>query len=191
MSHVRGGGIDLSGMWQICAELLLPFIVGHLLRPWIGAWATRNKKLLGITDRSSILLVVYTAFSAAVSHGIWQQLPPLVLCILLLTVATMLAIALLLTAAGARSFGLEHADEVALVFCGSQKSLVAGIPIANALFAGPMLGMLVLPVMLYHPMQLVAGAWLARRYAKRQVAAVAGERTLAPQPSAVRQGLVA
>jgi sodium/bile acid cotransporter 7 len=170
--------------------LLLPFVVGHLLRPWIGGWATHNKRLLAVTDRGSILLVVYTAFSAAVSHGIWQQLPPVVLGMLLLTVATLLATTLLLTSAGARSFRLGHADEVALVFCGSQKSLVAGIPIASALSSGPMLGMLVLPIMLYHPMQLVAGAWLARRYADRPAAAVPGERTLAPQHGAVRPGVV-
>jgi solute carrier family 10 (sodium/bile acid cotransporter), member 7 len=196
MSHVDGGAVDLSSMWQVFAQLLLPFVIGQLLRPWIGAWAVRNKRLLAVTDRGSILLVVYTAFSAAVSQGIWQKLPPMVMVMLVLTVGTILAIALLLTSVGARSFGLEHADEVALVFCGSQKSLVAGIPIANALFGGPMLGMLVLPIMLYHPMQLVAGAWLARRYAKRQRAivagaVVAGEPTLASDRTAVRQGAVA
>jgi len=187
MSHMRGGGVDLSSMWQVFAELLLPFAVGHLLRPWIGAWTARNKRLLAVTDRGSILLVVYGAFSAAVTHGIWQQLPPTVLGMLALIVATLLAIALLITSVGARGFGLDHADEVAVVFCGSQKSLVAGIPIASVLFSGPMLGVVVLPIMLYHPMQLVVGAWLARRYAKRPVAAPVGVSTFVPVGAPVRQ----
>jgi sodium/bile acid cotransporter 7 len=170
MSRVRGGGIDMSGMWQVVAELLLPFAAGHLLRPWIGPWAARNKKLLAITDRGSILIVVYTAFSAAVVHGIWHQVPPMMLATLAAIVAGLLAIGLLITSAGSRACGFAHADEVALVFCGSQKSLVAGIPIASVLFAGPMLGLVVLPIMIYHPLQLVVCAWLARRYASRPVA---------------------
>jgi len=158
-------------MWQVLAQLLLPFVAGHLLRPWIGAWVARNKSLLAITDRGSILLVVYTAFSAAVVHGIWQQLPPAMLGALAIVVAGLLAAALLITSAGARAFGFAHADEVAAVFCGSQKSLVAGIPIASVLFAGPTLGVGVLPIMIYPPLQLVVCAWLARRYAERPVAA--------------------
>jgi solute carrier family 10 (sodium/bile acid cotransporter), member 7 len=171
LAHVRGSGVDVSGMWLVLAQLLLPFVTGHLLRPWIGPWATRNKALLAITDRGSILLVVYTAFSAAVVHGIWQQLPPAMLGALAIVVAGLLAAALLITCAGARAFGFAHADEVATVFCGSQKSLVAGIPIASVLFAGPTLGVVVLPIMIYHPLQLVVCAWLARRYAERPVAA--------------------
>ncbi len=168
MSHVQSGhGVDLSGMWLVFAELLMPFIAGHLLRPWVGAWAVRNKALLAVTDRGSILLVVYSAFSAAVVHGIWQQLPPATLGMLALIVAILLAAGLLITRLVARVSGFDHADEVATVFCGSQKSLVAGIPIASVLFSGPTLGVIVLPIMLYHPMQLVVCAWLARRYANR------------------------
>jgi sodium/bile acid cotransporter 7 len=173
MSQIHGGGVDVSGMWKVFAELLLPFIAGHLLRPWIGPWAARNRSVLAVTDRGSILLVVYTAFSAAVVHGIWYQLPPVMLVVLGLVVAALLAAALLITCAGARACGFAHADEVAMVFCGSQKSLVAGIPIASVLFSGPTLGVVVLPIMLYHPMQLVVCAWLARRYANRPAAMMA------------------
>jgi sodium/bile acid cotransporter 7 len=170
MTHVHGGGIDLSGMWMVFAELLLPFIAGHLLRPWVGAWAARNRSVLAVTDRGSILLVVYTAFSAAVVHGIWHHLPPAMLGVMALVVAALLAAGLLIARAGARACGFDHADEVAMVFCGSQKSLVSGIPIASVLFSGPTLGLIVLPIMIYHPLQLVVCAWLARRYANRPVA---------------------
>jgi sodium/bile acid cotransporter 7 len=170
MSHVDRGGIDIAGMGQIIAQLLLPFAAGHLARPWIGAWATRNKALLAITDRGSILIVVYTAFSGAVVHGIWHQLPPAMLGVLVLIVAVLLAAALLIVRGVARASGFCHADEVAAVFCGSQKSLVAGIPIASVMFPSTILGVVVLPIMIYHPLQLVVGAWLARRYANQLAA---------------------
>ena len=167
-------------MWQVFAELLLPFALGHLLRPWIGPWAARNKSLLAITDRGSILIVVYTAFSAAVVHGIWHQVPPMML-VLAAIVAALLGVGLLIARIAARAFGFAPADEVAVVFCGSQKSLVAGIPIASALFTGPTLGVVVLPIMIYHPLQLVVCAWLARRFASRPVpAAVVAEAPLLP-----------
>jgi solute carrier family 10 (sodium/bile acid cotransporter), member 7 len=176
MAHARGGTVDVSGMWGVLAQLLLPFAVGHLLRPWIGPWAARNKKLLAITDRGSILLVVYTAFSAAVVHGIWHQVPPMMLG----AFAALLAAGLLITRAGARALGFDPMDEVAAVFCGSQKSLVAGIPIASVLFPGPMLGVVVLPIMIYHPLQLVVCAWLARRYAARPLPTNVDEGALLP-----------
>jgi sodium/bile acid cotransporter 7 len=180
LSRVGGGRVDVSNMWQVFAQLLLPFAAGHLLRPWFGAWAARNKKLLAVTDRGSILLVVYSAFSAAVVHGIWHQVPPMMLGALVAITATLLAIALLLASGGARALGFNHADQVAVGFCGSQKSLVAGIPIASVLFSGPMLGLIVLPIMIYHPMQLVVCAWIARRYASRPGVAMPGQAVLLP-----------
>lgn len=180
MTHVHGhGAVDLSGMWLVILQLLVPFAVGHLMRPWIGLWAARNKRLLSVTDRGSILIVVYAAFSAAVVHGIWHQLPPAMLAMLGLVVAVLLAMGLLITTSVARTCGFGHADEVAAVICGSQKSLVSGIPIASVLFSGPMLGFIVLPIMVYHPLQLVVCAWLARRYAIRPQA-VAATAQLAP-----------
>jgi sodium/bile acid cotransporter 7 len=165
MSRLHGGAIDVHGIWQIILWLLAPFAVGHLSRPWIGVWAARNRSILTITDRSSILLIVYTAFSAAVMHGIWHQVPATTLLTLGLIMALLLAIGLPSAVMGGRVMALGRADEVAVVFCGSQKSLVIGVPMASALFGGAAAGTLLLPIMIYHPMQLVVGAWLARRYA--------------------------
>jgi solute carrier family 10 (sodium/bile acid cotransporter), member 7 len=166
MSHLHGGGIDPKGVWQVLLQLLLPFAAGHLLRPWIGRWAERNRPVLSITDRGSILLVVYTAFSAAVARGIWQQIPPMILVVLALLMVLLLVLVLLVTLLAARVLGLDRGDEAALVFCGSQKSLVSGVPIASALVSGAAIGPILLPIMLYYPMQLVVCAWMARRYAQ-------------------------
>jgi solute carrier family 10 (sodium/bile acid cotransporter), member 7 len=165
MSNLRGGGIDLSGFWQVGLQLLVPFAAGHAFRSSIGAWAERNRAVLSITDRSSILLVVYSAFSAAVVRGIWQQVSPACLAVLALMMSVLLGLILLVTLLASRSLGLGRDDEAALVFCGSQKSLVSGVPIANALVSGAAVGPMLLPIMVYHPLQLLICAWLARRYA--------------------------
>jgi sodium/bile acid cotransporter 7 len=162
--HLHGGSIALDGLWKIVLQLLLPFVAGHALRPWIGEWADRNRGILAITDRGSILIVIYTAFSAAVLNGIWHQLPPLVLVEISVINSLLLAGALLAIRLGGDLLALPRGDNIALVFCGSQKSLVTGVPMAQLLFAGPEVGVIVVPIMIYHQLQLLVGAWLARRY---------------------------
>ena len=76
---------------DIVLQLLLPFVAGQLARPWIGGWAARNRTLLGLVDRGSILLVVYAAFSEGVTHGIWHQVDLAQLAMLLLVDAALLA----------------------------------------------------------------------------------------------------
>ena len=163
----HGGGISVNEITKIVLQLLLPFALGQLARPWIGPWALRNKTLLSYTDRSSILIVVYSAFSAAVVEGIWHTVPLRDLGTLVLVDATLLALVLSITTWGSRLFGFNKADEVTIVFCGSKKTLASGIPMANVLFAGPTVGMVVLPLMIFHQMQLMVCAAMARRYGAR------------------------
>ncbi len=168
MVNVHGSGADLTGVGQVLLQLLLPFTVGHLSRPWIGRWAERNRPVLSITDRGSILLVAYSAFSAAVVRGIWQQVPPVMLVLLALMMVLLLACVLLCVLFAAWALGFDSSDEAALVFCGSQKSLVSGVPIASALFSSSAIGPILLPIMLYYPAQIFVCAWLARRYSQSE-----------------------
>jgi len=165
MLSVQGATIDLAGLWKILVELMLPFIAGHLLRPQIGQWTDRNRDILAVTDRSSVLLVVYTAFSAAVIDGVWSRTPPITLAALVFIDAVLLVAVLLAIKLGSRLLALPRTDEVAMLFCGSQKSAITGVPMAHLLFAGPAAGLIVLPIIIYHQLQLWLGAWLARRYA--------------------------
>lgn len=166
MAEAHGDGVSLSGIGKIVFQLLLPFAVGHLSRPWLGAWVARNKPLLSFTDRGTIILAVYSAFSAAVIAGIWREVPIERLVVLLALCAAILGIVLLATRYGARALGFDREDEVAIVFCGSKKTLASGIPMARILFSGPDMGAAVLPLMIFHQMQLMVCAWLARHYAK-------------------------
>jgi len=162
------GGSSLDAVLSIVKQLLLPFLAGQFLRPWIGAWVDSHKPMLKIVDQGSILLVVYTAFSESVNEGLWHKLSVSSLVSLGVVCCVMLAIALLLAAWTSRRLGFSKEDEITIVFCGSKKSLASGVPMAKVLFAPSALGMVILPVMLFHQIQLMVCAVLAARWAQRQ-----------------------
>lgn len=162
--HGNGGGFSADALLSIVCQLLLPFVAGQLLRRWIGGFLTRHRKLLGLVDRGSILLVVYTAFSAGMVEGIWHQVSGLRLLCLLGVEAVLLAVMLTATSYGAKRLGFPRADRIAITFAGSKKSLAAGLPMASVLF-GAQAGLAVLPLMLFHQMQLMVCAVLAKRFA--------------------------
>ena len=161
--HAQGGAVPLSGIWKIVLQLLLPFVVGHLLRSKLGDWATRQKFILTYTDRVTVLLTVYSAFSAAVIGGIWSQVAPMTLLTLLVICAVLLGLVLLCTVYVARIAGLPVADGRSLMHCGSLKSLVSGVPMARVLFPSAEIGAIMLPIMIFHQLQLMVCAWIARR----------------------------
>jgi solute carrier family 10 (sodium/bile acid cotransporter), member 7 len=166
------GGISLDAVGDIVLQLLAPFVAGQLLRRWIGGYITRHKKILGYADRGSILLVVYAAFSAGVVGGIWERLSVASLLMLLAVNTTLLAVVMVVAIVAARRLGFSTEDEITIVFCGSKKSLASGLPMGTVLFPAATVGLAVLPLMLLHQLQLMVGAWLARRYGARSSAAV-------------------
>ncbi|AGI24568.1 bile acid:sodium symporter family protein [Pseudomonas sp. MT3] len=162
------GMSTLDAIGKITLQLLVPFIAGQLLRPWIGAWVERNKPVLRYVDQGSILLVVYTAFSAAVIQGLWHQIPLPALAGLTVACCVLLALALISTNLLGRYLGFSLEDRITIVFCGSKKSLATGVPMASVLFASSTVGVILLPLMLFHQIQLMVCAVLAQRYAQRQ-----------------------
>ena len=165
--HAQGGGVGAGQVWAIVLQLLAPFLAGQLLRPWIGDWIRARAPVLSRVDRGSILLVVYTAFSGAVVEGVWSRIgvPDLARLVILCTV--LLGIVLAVTAYAARTLGFSKADEIAVVFCGSKKSLASGAPMAGVLFPAAAAGLALLPLMIFHQIQLMACAVIAQRYARR------------------------
>src|SRR5690606_17480035 len=156
------GGVSADSVVKIVAQLLVPFLAGQLLRRRLGSFLTRHRRALGLADRGAILLVVYTAFSAGMVQGIWHQVGVARLGALLAVEAALLTVMLLLSWYGARALGFGRADRVAIQFAGSKKSLAAGLPMASVLF-GAHASMAVLPLMLFHQMQLMVCAVVARR----------------------------
>ncbi|MGW2211269.1 bile acid:sodium symporter family protein [Streptomyces sp. NPDC001781] len=159
-----GGGFSTDSLLKIVLQLLVPFLAGQFLRRWIGGFVARHRKVLGLVDRGSILLVVYTAFSEGMAQGIWHQVSAPRLGALLLVEAALLAVMLALTWYGARALGFGRGDRVAIQFAGSKKSLASGLPMAGVLF-GAHASLAVLPLMLFHQMQLMVCAVIAKRRA--------------------------
>jgi sodium/bile acid cotransporter 7 len=157
----------LKQIQQIVLQLLVPFIAGQIVSRWLRPWAKRHSAILSITDRGSIVLVVYAAFSAAMLTGAWSALEPVELAKILGLSAVLLAAVLLFTRFTSRALSLAKPDEITVVFCGSKKSLVTGVPMANVLFPATLVGVAILPIMIFHQLQLMVCAMLARRYAER------------------------
>jgi sodium/bile acid cotransporter 7 len=163
----RGVGFSMSVLTTILLQLFVPFVLGQVLQPWIGDFMRRHKSALGIVDRGSILMVVYLAFSDAVATGLWKQFSLGALGAMVLVDALLLALVLVITTYGSRWLGFSKEDEITIVFCGSKKSLASGVPMATVIFAGQNIGAIVLPLMLFHQIQLMTCAILAQRYARR------------------------
>ncbi|ADP81161.1 bile acid:sodium symporter family protein [Pseudofrankia inefficax] len=164
-----GSRVDVSAgsVLRIAAQLLAPFALGQLARPWIGATLERHRAATGLVDRGSVLIVVYSAFSAGVVAGVWGQVTVgRVLCVIGVD-AVILAVVLTATTYGSRRLGFPIEDRIVVTFCGSKKSIATGIPMATVLFAHRDVSLIVLPAMLYHQLQLMVCAALARRYDRR------------------------
>jgi sodium/bile acid cotransporter 7 len=161
-----GAGVDGAAVLGIVLQLLAPFVAGQLARRWIGGWITRHPAPLKLFDRGSILLVVYTAFSAGMTEGSRHRLDAGHLLVLAAVCVALLAAVLTATGWSAKLLGFARADRVTIVFCGSKKSLASGLPMATVLFGHAQVGLLVLPLMLFHQLQLVVCATMARRYAR-------------------------
>jgi sodium/bile acid cotransporter 7 len=169
LMHLGAGssGGELAAVEKIVIQLLVPFVAGHLLRPLIGGFVARHKPLVTIVDRGSILLVVYTAFGAAVVEGLWHRVSGFDLSVILILCSLLLALVLAATWAIGRIFHWPRADAIVLQFCGSKKSLASGVPMAGVLFPAAQVGVILLPLMLFHQIQLIACAVIARRYAEQ------------------------
>ena len=180
---------SLQSILNIVYQLLLPFLAGQLARRWIGRWVDSHKGLLKVVDQGSILLVVYAAFSEAVRQGLWHQLPLLTVLRLMLVCCLLLALMMIAISWTSRRFGFSKEDEITMVFCGSKKSLATGVPMAKVLMTSSTISMVLLPLMLFHQIQLLVCGVMAGRYAKRkEIVGAAGSSAAAGGASAANSG---
>lgn len=165
--HAQGDALGFSAVKAIALQLLAPFIAGQLARRWVAPWLARRARIVGVVDRFSVLLIVYSAFSGAVVAGIWRQVSARELAVVVALSAALLAIVLAGSRQVARMFGFATEDEITIVFCGSKKSLITGAPMAAILFPAATAGLMIIPLMVFHQMQMMACAVIAQRYAAR------------------------
>lgn len=147
--------------------LILPLVLGQLSRPWLGRWAGRNKASINVVDRLTILLLVYTSFCDSVKMGVWTGQGPAIVAGTLAISAILFFAVLGLVGAVSDLLGFSREDRIAAVFCGSKKTLASGVPMAQLIFGSyPGLGLILLPIMVYHPLQLILSGVLATRWAR-------------------------
>lgn len=175
-----GGGAEISGpaAIRIIMQLLLPFAIGHLLRPWIGGFVARHKRMVSLADRGTIVLIVYVAFGASVREGLWQRTGAGELALLVALCLALLVVVFVATAMAGRLWNFVREDRITIQFAGSKKSLAAGVAFAGVLFPPASVGAVLLPLMIYHQLQMVVSALLATRWAKEQLS-----HTPMPEPS--------
>lgn len=166
MSTTGRATVSPSAIIDICAQILLPFILGQASRPLAAGFVKRHPGLT-LVDQGSIVLVVYAAFSAGAREHMWAMISGLDIVMVILVCLAILAFMLRFTWTTARRLGFDRADLIAIQFCGTKKSLASGLPMATVLFAGQPLGLLIIPLMVFHQAQLLACSVLSGRYARQ------------------------
>lgn len=165
--HTGDGGLNGSAILNIAIQIVLPFALGQICRPRIGGWIIRHRLVSLTVDRGSILLIVYSAFSAGMVAGVWTLVDAITLVAIAGLVGLLLALAIGISLGLGELAGFSGEDEKAMLFCSSTKSLASGVPIANILFAGGPVSLIILPLMLYHQIQLIVCAIIAQRMAAK------------------------
>jgi solute carrier family 10 (sodium/bile acid cotransporter), member 7 len=149
--------------------LVLPLAVGQMLRPWLGAWAQRHKPRISVIDRLTILLLVYTSFCDSFQQGVWSGHGIGQLLLITIVCTGLFVLVMFLTSAASRALGFSREDRIVAMFCGSKKTLASGVPMAKLIFgAHPGIGLILLPIMIYHPLQLIVCGVLAQRWSKER-----------------------
>ena len=169
MLLMRSDHIEISGsvFLDIAIQLFLPFVLGQLTRRWVGEFA--KKPTTKWLDKFSVMMIVYSAFSASVVQGIWTRVAWWQIVLLIVVTILMVALMLWLTDWLAARLKFNRADRITIQFCGSKKSLAAGLPMAIIIFGSGSLGLLMLPLMVFHQVQLMMCTWLSARYAALDV----------------------
>lgn len=166
--HTDGADMPMGKViLDLVLWLLLPLVFGQLSRPWLADWARDHRKLIHRVDRGTILFIIYTSFCDSIMRGIWSGKSELVLVAAAGALVLFYTVFYIVTLI-AKAAGFDAGDRIAAVFCGSKKSIASGVPMAQLIFAGdPRLGLILLPLMIYHPLQLIVCGVLAGRWARR------------------------
>jgi sodium/bile acid cotransporter 7 len=173
--HIPAASAGMDAVKDLVVQLILPFAAGQAMRPLTRGFLERHGSVVSFTDRLSVVFIVYVSFSHASTEGLWKGLhlsllPPLAgFCLALL------AVALGITAVAGRLLGFSRDDRTAVLFCGSKKSLMAGVPMAGVLFTPAVAGVVILPLMFFHQIQLIVCAQIARIMGERRAAEEAKE----------------
>jgi sodium/bile acid cotransporter 7 len=167
LMHSSGATVSVDAIEGVVIQLLLPFALGQLVHPWAARWMERHRGRLIYYDRLTIMMIVYGAFSSAVIGGIWTRVAPWQLAVVFVLCALLFTAIITLGVRASRLLGFPVEDEIVVAICGTQKGMVVGVPMASLLFPPDQVGLILLPLLIYHPLQLMSCAVIAGRYATR------------------------
>jgi sodium/bile acid cotransporter 7 len=163
------GNFDVTDIvLKLVLQVLLPVVIGISLNARFGAIAEKYKKQLKYFDQAIILTIIYTSFCKSFSENLFADFTALELAGLAagmigLFFAVFFSVGLL-----SRLFGFSDEDRITVLFCGSKKSLVHGTVMSKVLFQhSTITGIILLPLMLYHALQLIAASIIAQGMARR------------------------
>lgn len=161
--------LDSKVAAEIALQLLLPYLLGLLVRPLLAPWLERHGKQVTCLERTALALVVYAAFTTGIEAQPARSSVLTLFVVLLCCTALLTAMLGLTTSIGA-ALKLARDERIVLVFCGTQKSMATGLPLALVLFPGPQIGLTLLPLVVYYQLQIVVGSRKAARYARHRTA---------------------
>ncbi len=156
-----------GGIKSVLLKLLLPFIIGQILQPVVGDWMRSHRKITQVTDNSAIILVVFSAVVKATNDGAWNSVTLGGFIVLFIVLAILLALILAITWYGGKLLKFPREEKIVLLMCGSKKSLATGLPMAKALFDPAIVGAVAVPVIIFHQIQLIVAAVIARRLGRQ------------------------
>lgn len=161
------GSVGTDSLVSILTLLLLPFILGQIAQRWVGDWLRKHKNITTLWDRVTILIIVFVAVVTATAAGVWDNVSVWTVVLVGVISALFVVVMLLATWYGGKALGLNTEDRIALLMCGSKKSMATGLPMASVLFAPAVAGVIAVPLIIFHQLQLMICAWLARVLAGR------------------------
>lgn len=177
-AYLKASGVAFD-LWPVILKVvllvLLPIALGQILRPLLIKWLLRHAALTKLLDRATILAIVLNSFSDSVAEGVWAQHGASTIALIAGLSIGLFGLVYALMQWTCRRLGFDRGDTIACTFCGSKKSLAAGVPMAKVMFGvnpalGPALGLIIAPIMLYHLLQLVMVSYLARRLGEQAAA---------------------
>lgn len=168
MEPSKGGGGFMHIFLTLVMQILVPVCIGFLLHQRGGHFAERHHHSLRLFEKSVILLIVYNAFCESFAAHMFQGMSLLFLVELCIVLLLAFLILCSIVYAACKILRFNRPDTITAIFCGSKKSLVHGTVMGNVIFsqAGAM-GILLLPIMLYHALQLIAASVMAQLMARQ------------------------
>lgn len=164
LSSSSGDGETGTVMLKLFIQVLVPVVAGILLNPGWGKYAERYKRQLKYSDQVIILAIVYTSFSESFSKNMFSELDVVELIGLGLAMLCLFFTAFYFITLVCRLLGFKREDRITALFCGSKKSLVHGTVMSKVIFSNSnALGVMLLPLMMYHALQLIAASILAKK----------------------------